>query len=82
MSVEAIHLYRMIIIVFGVERDLKRFYLLIGWGRSDHCLIGIGVHHLIRILCMPGDDIPVILQGTFLCIFTGLDGVGLMIANV
>ena len=32
MLVEAIHLYRMIIIVFGVDKDLNRVYLLIGWG--------------------------------------------------
>ena len=32
MCVEAIHLYRMIILVFGVEKDLKLLYIAIGWG--------------------------------------------------
>ena len=33
MSIEAIHLYRMIILVFGADRDLKRHYFCIGWGK-------------------------------------------------
>ena len=32
MAVEAIHLYRMVVLVFGAERDLKYAYLAVGWG--------------------------------------------------
>ncbi|XP_072024945.1 uncharacterized protein [Amphiura filiformis] len=32
MCVEAIHLYRMIILVFGTEKDYRLLYLIIGWG--------------------------------------------------
>ena len=33
MSIEAVHLYRMIILVFGADKDLKLHYFGIGWGK-------------------------------------------------
>ena len=33
MGVEAIHLYRMVVLVYGADRDLKYIYLALGWGK-------------------------------------------------
>ena len=35
MFVEALHLYRMIVIVFGAERSLRAAYTAIGFGKED-----------------------------------------------
>ena len=32
MMVEAMHLYRMIVVVYGMERNLTVVYMGIGWG--------------------------------------------------
>ena len=32
MMVEAMHLYRMIVVVYGMERNLIVLYMSIGWG--------------------------------------------------
>ncbi|XP_072022534.1 adhesion G-protein coupled receptor D1-like [Amphiura filiformis] len=32
MLVEALHLYRMIVLVFGIERNFRVVYIVIGWG--------------------------------------------------
>ena len=34
-AVEALHLFRMIVLVYGIERDLKWAYMAIGWGKYD-----------------------------------------------
>ena len=33
-AVEALHLIRMIVVVYGIERDLKWAYMFIGWGKQ------------------------------------------------
>ena len=34
MVVQGVHLYRMIVMVYGIEKDLKKLYLIIGWGNG------------------------------------------------
>ena len=36
-AVEALHLFRMIVVVYGIERDLKWLYMGIGWGK--YCIL-------------------------------------------
>ena len=36
MLVEAIHLFRMIVLVFGIDRSLKALYHCIGWGNYSY----------------------------------------------
>ena len=38
MFVEGLHLYRMIVMVYGIEKDLKKLYLFIGWGNVTEIL--------------------------------------------
>ena len=44
MLVEAIHLFRMIVVVYGIERDLKVLYGCIGWGNNANLLINIVIN--------------------------------------
>ena len=43
--VEGVHLYRMIVMVYGIERDLKKLYLLIGWGNVTFMIRILFLHY-------------------------------------
>ena len=38
MFVEGLHNYRMIVLVYGIEKDLKKLYLFIVWGNVTEIL--------------------------------------------
>ena len=38
MFAQGLHIYRMIVLVYGIERDLKKLYMFIGWGNVTEIL--------------------------------------------
>ena len=49
MLVEGIHLYRLIVIVYGNEKNLKWLYYVIGWGKYDIFLKLFNNYDLITV---------------------------------